>query len=321
MIVSRIDGGLGNQLFQYAFGWYTAQRNNVNLVLDLSAYEDQPEHGYLLDQLQIEARTLQSKDLERIPSRYQSALKRPSLATKILEWPLRKLAILDSRLSRTKEKPFGFKERYLSIGNNRYLVGYWQSERFFPGIRSDLLRQFRPAKVSDQTSSLAERMYGRPSIALHVRRGDYLTNPSAASIYERLTLDYYRSCLADRLSEKPNSEVYIFSNDLDWCRQEFDLSQQTYFVDHNDGSTAHEDMLLISHAQCCIIANSTFSWWGAWLNDRKDRVVYAPSRWFKPGTLDGTHILPAEWLVKPNFCDDSNLRRDKPSEGAKRNAA
>ncbi|MEM8733644.1 MAG: alpha-1,2-fucosyltransferase [Planctomycetota bacterium] len=300
MIVSRIDGGLGNQLFQYAFGWYTAQCHGTDLVLDLSTYADQPEHGYLLDRLQIQARVLSQHETSRLPRRYQPESVRPPVFQHWSQWPLRKLNLLEPQLSRTKEKPFGFDERFLTTSDNHYLVGYWQSERFFPGVRKELLQQFQPASISEKTTTLAERMLARPSIALHVRRGDYLTNPSAAGIYERLSMDYYRSCLADRLSREPESEVYVFSNDLDWCRQQFDLRQKTIFVDHNDGSTAYEDMLLMSQAQCCVIANSTFSWWGAWLNDRSDRVVYAPSAWFRPETLDGTSILPKSWITMPN---------------------
>lgn len=315
MIVSRIEGGLGNQMFQYAYGWYLARRHRCPLQLDLQSYEAGPAHGYLLDKFQITAPAADPQTLQRLPRRY-----RPSLAghdsgqrlaangRAVGRWAVGRWAVgwrglFRRRLRRHKESPFGFHPRHLRVGSGRYVVGYWQSAAFFPGIREELLEQFRPRQpLSPRSQELWELLRGTHSLALHVRRGDYRSDPAAAKLYYPVDEAYYRRVLeswARGATAAPREpQVFIFSNDMAWCRRKFDdLPWTTHFVDHTTAATAHEDMLLMSAAQCCAIANSTFSWWAAWLNPRADAVVYAPRPWFQPHTLDSRHIVPAEWQV------------------------
>ena len=289
MIVTRMDGGLGNQMFQYAYGRYLANKHQTELRLDTSSYNSGPAHGFLLDQFSIEANTLTSEQSQLIPRKYQSHGARQSRIGAL------RSKLLSRSLTRCKEKSFGFDRRYLDAPDRSYLVGYWQSEQFFPGIRSELLREFTPRSVSAKSRELAEEIEATESIALHVRRGDYLTNSDAAKLYANLSIDYYKRCFADWRTGVQAPHVYVFSNDLDWCRAELKLDVATYFVDHNSGQTAHEDLWLMSRASCCVIANSTFSWWAAWLNDRPGKVVYAPDEWFRPGTMDDSAILCADW--------------------------
>lgn len=288
MIVVKIDGGLGNQMFQYAYGLYHAQRLQTALLLDLREYEHQPAHGYLLDRFQIQAEVATGDVLRRLPRRYRNPdARRGGFFNWLGQRPLR----------RHKESPFGFAAKHLKIPDDSYLIGYWQSERFFPGIESTLRKHFCPRlPLSPASQQVADHMRSTNSIALHVRRGDYITHSTNAAIYEHLQLDYYLHCLNDWAARQSDSpEVFIFSNDIAWCRKHFQLAWPTRFVDHNHGNTAHEDMLLISQAASCVIANSTFSWWSAWLNARSDHTIYAPPRWFRSGTLDDRHIIPDRW--------------------------
>jgi hypothetical protein len=202
------------------------------------------------------------------------------------------------RMRRLKEKPFGFHERYRIQRGNRYLVGYWQSEKYFREIRQELLQQYTIRHpLSGQSRRIAEQMDACNSVALHVRRGDYLSNPNAAQLYEHLELDYYIRAVERFAANRSNVRVFVFSNDIEWCCENLNLRCQVHYVDHNGPDRAEEDLVLMSRAACCVIANSTFSWWAAWLNHRQGKVVYAPDRWFRPGTLDGSDIIPAEWQI------------------------
>ncbi len=298
MIVVRLDGGLGNQMFQYAYGHYLAQRHGCQLVLDLESYAQQPQHGYGLFHFCIDAAPLSSEQRRLVPRRYRSAQHRGWRDW----WPRRGLV-------RHKESPFGFREQHLAVGDNRYLVGYWQSERFFPGQREELLQHFRlRAPLSDASRRVADDMRATASVAVHVRRGDYVQHAAAAKLYCQLDADYYRSAIEQWSCQQTAPRIFVFSNDLVWCRQHLQLPWPTTFVDHNSAETAHEDLVLMSQAQCAVIANSTFSWWAAWLNNRPDRVVYAPPAWFQPNTLDGSSIVPASWrTLRPNTWSDRHL--------------
>ena len=303
MIISRIDGGLGNQMFQYAYGFYLAQRAETEFYLDISSYEKQPQHGYLLDHFRIDAEVLPAKLVAKIPRKYRSSVAK-------VTWLQDRFGLRSLR--RHKERDFGFRSSHLQAGDNRYLVGYWQSEQFFPRMRDELLKQFALRRnLTAQSQEIGGRMAESNSVALHVRRGDYVTSQSAAAIYEHLSVDYYHRCLQMWASQQYRPEVYIFSNDIAWCREQFQLEYPTHFVDHTSADTAFEDLWMMQQAACLVMANSTFSWWAAWLNQRSGRQVIAPSRWFRPGAMDGSNILCRDWTVA-----DVDPNQTTPSKAA-----
>ena len=290
MIVSRIEGGLGNQMFQYAYGLFLARKHNVPLVLDITSYAAKPANGFLLDRFQIDAQFAGPQEWRQFPYKY--------LDSQFRNW--HSWLGLAQGLHLVKEKPFGFHAKHLHAPNQSYVVGYWQSERYFPNLRDQLLKQFRPhVPLSDDTLRLCEYMRNENSIAIHVRRGDYLSNPVNVKLYRELGADYYRSCINDWAAHHRQARVYIFSNDMAWCKANLDLKLPATFVEHTTGQTAYEDLWMISQAACCVIANSTFSWWGAWLNQRPDKTIYAPRFWFHPHTLDDTHLNCDHWTTVP----------------------
>jgi len=294
MIVARIEGGLGNQLFQYAFGTQLAYQHNTELVLDLSSYASKPAHGYMLDQFSIRARELRSVERKRIPARYSEGKR--SL--------LQALVFAGKELIRVRERPFGFAEKHMSAPDDSYLVGYWQSERFFRDVTTDIREQFRPAvSMSSETLRIRDRMLNSASIAIHLRRGDYITTKPMAA--RNLSLDYYRECVVSQLERRPESEVYVFSNDIPWCSANLDLPCPVHFVEHTNNATANEDLYLMMAAECLVVANSTFSWWGAYLGERKDRTVFAPKSWYHPKTLDDQYINCQDWIL----VDDRGTQR------------
>lgn len=297
MIVSRIDGGLGNQLFQYAYGFYLARKHRCTLWLDTRLFEAQPTHGYLLDQFRIEAAAAGPEILDCLPGRYRW---RNKAERRVGGWKRLQSLFSQGKLRRHKETPFGFQPRHLNVSDMRYLVGYWQSEQFFPGMRDELLAQFSLRNpLSQESENVLAQIQTSNSLAVHVRKGDYVTNPAAFKIYYQLGPDYYRWAINDWAQRQTavdrELEIFVFSNDFSWCREHLTFPWKTKFVDHNQAQTAHEDLVLMSAAQCCVISNSTFSWWAAWLNQRKEHVVYAPHNWFQPGTLDGNNIVPLGW--------------------------
>ena len=289
MIVVRVEGGLGNQMFQVAFGMQLAHRLQTELVLDLASYAGRPEHGYLLNRFHVGARELSNDERRRLPRRYRQPSPRLS--------PSGLLGL--NGLRRLREKPFGFAEKYLRARDNSYLVGYWQSEKFFSDVQSQVRDQFQLCvPLSAESQRMREMMLGTPSVAVHIRRGDYVTNATAASIYRTLSVEYYRQRIMHYLASRANARVFVFSNDIAWCRSQLGtLPGPVHFVDHTTAATAHEDLWLMTAAECQIIANSTFSWWGAWLSTRSDQRVIAPRHWFHPGTLDDQHLPCDGWSL------------------------
>jgi hypothetical protein len=281
MIVVRIMGGLGNQMFQYAFGAYLASRHNTELWLDCSALESDPLRDFMLDRWQVTGREAPQSVREMIPRkrRWYQAWSRPG-----------------RRLRRVAEKPFGFRRRYLETPDDSFLDGYWQSEQFLPGMKRRLGAEFQPAgPLSAMTQAVAEKMTGGESVSLHVRRTDYLS----LSYANPCPLDYYEQSVAEVLAKHAGVQLFVFSDDIPWCRQQFDFPCPVMFVDHNDATTAHEDMWLMSRCRHHIIANSTFSWWGAWLGVDETGEVYAPQNWFADPTMDSTAIVPGSWRRIP----------------------
>lgn len=285
MIVVRVEGGLGNQLFQAAFGLQLANQHQTELVLDLSSYADRPAHGYLLSHFNVQARPLRPDEVSYLPRRYQNQ--------PISAWPDWLVA---TRLKRVREKPFGFSEHYLRSPDNSYLVGYWQSERFFSQIASEVRNQYRLRDgLSDTGRRLWDRLVVPGSMALHIRRGDYLTNSAAAAIYRNLSLDYYRRAVLSRLTERTGVEVTVFSNDIAWCQGQLNLPCPTHFVTESAGP--HEELISMSAAEAIVIANSTFSWWAAWLSSREEPRIFAPRKWFHPGTLNDRNLACPGWTL------------------------
>ncbi|QDV28089.1 alpha-1,2-fucosyltransferase [Aureliella helgolandensis] len=274
MIIARIEGGLGNQMFQYAYGQYLAQRHQTELRLDLRSYAAAPQHGFLLDRYSIEAQVADSSLLAQIPRKYRST---ESMQTSKLAW------LRPTKFPRHKESPFGFQAKHLRASDNRYLVGYWQSEQFFPGLEQRLCEEFTlAAPLSLRSQKVADKIAATNSIAIHLRRGDYLSNTSAAQLFHHVQLDYYLNAITDWAQTQQRPEVFVFSNDIPWCKENVQLPWPVHFVDHNGVETAYEDMALMQQAACNVIANSTFSWWAAWLNRRPGKNRLRPRDMVSP---------------------------------------
>ena len=276
MIVMRVKGGLGNQMFQYAAGRALALDTDQPLALDLRHYGRAREHGYGLDRFKIAHKALADQDLPPV------ARKRPFAYA---------LARLTGRMPPlVQEKSLAFDPDIAGLDGPAWLEGYFQSERYFARHADTIRRELTPLAAPDpENARWLEQISADPlAVSLHVRRGDYVRNAKFAAQHGSCTPKYYTRAL-EHVTRQLGTEpvIYAFSDDPDWVRGNLDLPAQIKVVGHNDASRNIEDLRLMSACRHHIVANSSFSWWGAWLNPRADKIVAAPAMWFAdPATVN-----------------------------------
>ncbi len=284
MIISRLNGGLGNQMFQYAAGRALALRHGVDLVLDARIYNRQTQFGFGLDVFNVA--NVQSPGSPMPPDRKTNPFA-------YLIWRGFKLKPVIFR-----ERGLAFNEGFASLGSDVYLSGYWQSERYFNEHEARIREEFRIIRPPDALNrKMLEKIAQVPAVSIHVRRGDYVNDARTNTTHGTCSLDYYRQGLLRIADHKEiDPVVFAFSDDPDWVRQNLDIPFELVLVDHNDSTRGHEDMRLMAACRHHVIANSSFSWWGAWLNPSREKMVIAPKRWFADPDLDNPDICPQEWV-------------------------
>lgn len=289
MIISRITSGLGNQLFQYATARQLALKNHTGLYLDLSYYRYQYEtdtpRNFKLDQFSIPYRELQDSVFQYL-----------SKATKLL--PNRSLPPLCLFL---KEKHFHFDESVVRArAGCLILEGFWQSERYFRESADTIRRELTLTKTPSAEFKRYEALIRttQTPVSIHVRRGDYVNHPEFSQTFGFVGIDYYTEALR-RLSATLNEPVlYVFSDDKEWVRQHLPLPETAVYVENTGPDSDVADLVLMSRCSHHIIANSSFSWWGAWLNPKPDKLVITPKQWYKnQPTWNTKDLLPEAWLA------------------------
>ena len=196
-----------------------------------------------------------------------------------------------------REKQFSFDPSVIEVKGNIYTDGYWQSEKYFSEIRDLLLREFAFKYEQDaKNREIADKIKKTESISLHIRRGDYVRNSMTNQVHGLCSIDYYQEAVNYIVRKIPMCHFYIFSDDHAWVRENFTLDYPFTMVDHNDASRNYEDMRLMSLCHHNIIANSSFSWWGAWLNTNSDKIVCAPKKWFNDPTRNAKDLIPESWV-------------------------
>lgn len=296
MIVVRIMGGLGNQLFQYAAGRSLAAHHNTHLKLDLNWFDeilsrnDVTKRKYELSKFSLVGDVASQQEIENISyNPYDNSLKG------IFFRLLRKLNLHQSTYF--AEKDFTrFDQNFFKTKKNTYLMGYWAQEKYFQHIEATIRREFTlKVDVSHESKQIADDIHNGESVSLHIRRGDYLTQNNQQSLFYVLPIDYYRSAIQYIQNELKDFHVFIFSDDPDWVKDHLRFDTPTTFVTHNTDNHAHEDMWLMSLCKHHIIANSTFSWWGAWLSKNTDKLIIAPKQWYSPQSTKSPS-LPSNWV-------------------------
>lgn len=281
MIGVRLMGGLGNQMFQYALGRKISLQKNTTLSLDLNSYNNQhesdtPRH-YELDCYKLNSKLIKKPISDAKP--------RFSLFSKA------------TYFSNTyTEKQFPFNKEVFEQQSNTLYVGYWQTEKYFSDIRDQLINDFSPKnKLSDDDLKILESIKAKESVSLHVRRGDYVTNQNANKFHGLKGLDYYKKAIDIVKNKSHDFTLFIFSDDIEWCKTNLStIHKDIVFVDGN--RAGYIDMYLMKHCNHNIIANSSFSWWAAWLNENPTKQIVAPNNWFDDPSTDTSDIVPASWI-------------------------
>lgn len=295
MIITLLKGGLGNQMFQYAMARRLALRHGTVLALDLrSLLAPAPGDSvrpFELDQFHVVAQLAAESDAVELSGRYKGNLQRYLTGVRRMTGRAR------FRVNCYSERSFQFSPEVLLLPSDTYLDGFWQSERYFADVESHIRQEFRLRHPpGEESKKAAEKIKRVEAVSLHVRRGDFITNPSAANFHGSCSLDYYRLAVEIVTGCIASPHFFVFSDDLDWAQRELQLSHPHSFVDHNGPDAAHEDLWLMSLCKHNIIANSSFSWWGAWLNQNDRKVVIAPRNWFRNPDIDTSDLIPSSWI-------------------------
>jgi len=278
----RLMGGLGNQLFQYAAARSRADELGVELVLDRRYVERKALHtGLAIDYFFVRGRGLsvtERRKFSEIKLRIARLLKRYARPVFGTYWETR----------------FNFDQEVKGASSGSMLCGFWQSERYITNpqqIRSDLVLNtpFSPA-----AAAVAATIDSCQSVAVHVRRGDYLKDQKTMERYGLCSVDYYQAAIHRILAQVESATFFVFSDDPAWVKEHLSIGNRCVFVSCKE-IAPQEDLLLMSLCKHQIIANSTFSWWGAWLNKNCDKIVVAPTPWFDDHTIVAHDLIPHTW--------------------------
>ena len=295
MIKIKIQAGLGNQLFQYALARNIKEKTKKDVVLDLSFYtpngivKGDTIRGYELDKFNID---------ESIKLSY-------NLTPKIyifLEKIIRRIFNLSS---------YVFYKRYLNSLDGSYLIGFWQSEKYFKNIENIIKKEFilkNPIENRDDNdlskNILKQIQDSKYSISVNIRRGDYANNAEIRNYFGLISKDYFKKGIEyinKKLKlEKENINIFIFSDDISWCESNLlELKEFGNLVFVSDYINSADTLYLMSNCKSNVIANSSFSWWGAWLNRNTDKIIIAPKNWIK-AKVNAKDVCPNEWIRLEN---------------------
>ena len=291
MIIVKLIGGLGNQMFQYATARSLAEKHSTILKLDLTGFEAYKLHRYSLHCFHIWEYIATHNEIKSIigdSQNFTNRLKRKVTA---------KLGFSDGNQNLIREKYFHFDPTILELKDNVLIDGFWQSEKYFADIPDILRREFDVKYKQDPDSKeFSELIQSNESISIHVRRADYVQNQVTNQVHGTCDRAYYDRCVNHIEARVSNPHFFIFSDEPEWARENLKLSHPTTIVDCNDPSRNYEDLRLMSQCQHNIIANSSFSWWGAWLNSNPNKIVCAPEKWFNDPTRDTKDLIPNVWI-------------------------
>lgn len=291
MIVVKLIGGLGNQMFQYAAGRSLAIHHNTNLLLNKISLEEEPKgvftkRNYELGCFGLEQSFATQEDLDYFSGNSSGKFKRT--LDRIFPGIKRKVTLYESGHI--------FHSNFFSMPADTCLVGFWQSEKYFKKYEDQIRKDF--TLLSPVPSSLHElhsRVKSTNSISLHVRRGDYVSLKTAADFHGTPGLSYYEKAIEYIRKEQDAGEIFVFSDDLDWCRHNLSFDLPVTFVQQNNGP--EWDMFLMSQSKHNIIANSSYSWWGAWLNQNPGKIVILPEYWYRNVKSNSIDITPEGWIT------------------------
>jgi len=288
MIITQLLGGIGNQLFQYALGRALAVKHRTMLKLDTSAFTTYNLRSYALDHFLIEASILTGEEIRQL------RLDNPKKG-EVKERFARLLA--RNVLPIIKERSFEFDPAVLNAPAACYLQGYWQSPKYFAEIDA-LIREELAVRdpLVGKNQEIGDQICRATSVAVHVRRGDYVNNPATTQYHGTCGAAYYQSGELYLLDRARDLRLFVFSDDPNWAEVSLEFRSPTTHVRHNGDALAYEDLRLMMMCRHHIIANSTFSWWAAWLCRHSDKIIIAPRSWFRDAKHGTDDLIPNDWV-------------------------
>jgi Glycosyl transferase family 11 len=300
MIVRQLSG-LGNQMFQYAAGLFYAAQCNAQICLITDPPQVSHSHGhprpFLLSHFAITAQHRELNRADRLLFLTENRRLKPTVGP-FLQRHILQNGLHIQIITESLEQRFRFQAE-LPINHRMqtiYLLGYWQVHNIAEKISADLRREFtfRDSPIGKNLESLRAIRNTENSVSLHIRRGDY-TLQAEGNV--ALAIDYYARAIAHFQASLRNPTFFIFSDDINFAKENVSKDISAVFIDHNDPFFAHEDLRLMSSCRHHIIANSTFSWWGAWLNPSADKIVLAPRNWLVANCPVKNDLFPPSWRL------------------------
>lgn len=293
MIAVKLMGGLGNQMFQYASAKALALHHHVPVCVDLSFLNANTNGEYTKRNYELNIFNLKELFPNKRQQKFISCISSNNLFNKLSI----KAPILFP-FSYRPEKSAAFQTDFFTYPKNTYLAGFWQSEKYFKKYELEIKNSFLFTDAPDKNNlAWIKKIQSCTSISIHIRRGDYITDNKTFSFHGICSNEYYRTALQYILSKVRSTsvELFLFSDDKEWGRKNLQFNYPTHIIDCNTGLKSYEDMRLMSLCQHNIIANSSFSWWGAWLNNNPSKIIAAPAKWFNDPNLNTNDIIPETW--------------------------
>lgn len=280
-------------MFQYAFAKNIALKQQTKLILDTSFINTKLPYGNYTTPMQYELGIFNIKD----------EIQTTTITNSKLTYPLAKLEYFikkqfnQNKHYLLKETQHQFNSSYLQCPNNAFIIGNFQSEKYFIEHQSEILKHFQFIQPLDEINqSIANQINTTNSVSIHIRRGDYIKLPQNAKKFQQTPLSYYHDAINFLAQKISNIHCFIFSDDIDWAKENLIINHNKSFINHNKGKDSYKDMQLMSRCKHNIICNSTFSWWAAYLNSSKEKIVLAPNKWFANNILEDKDIIPQSWI-------------------------
>lgn len=277
----KLKGGLGNQMFQYAFIRALSLMHNCEAFIDKSFYETDinklkkgvTRHSFQLDNFNLTIGEITKED-------YKKYLFNIPLFNQVYE-KRNAAGVFDKNLIKQRN------------GNKMY-IGYFQTEKYFKDYRNEILKDFElRVEMNEQNKEMLQDIKSTNSVSLHVRRGDYV---NLQTIHGLCTLEYYQNAIDYIASKLKEPHFYLFSDDIPWVKENLKIDYPCNAVDINSGDNGFFDLELMKNCKHNIIANSSFSWWGAWLNDNPNKIVISPQKWFASSKLHTDDTICKDWI-------------------------
>ena len=294
MIYLNLDGGLGNQMFQYAFARsltlkYKTELFFIEKLLNKKIKNNQISRSFELDVFNIKKSKVKLTNLKKTIFFFYNLFN-----ILLVKFGFKNLQTSNYFV----ERNFSYNKGINKIKKDCFLSGYWQSPLYFQSVESIIRKDFIFPQIKESTNiEILKKIKKTNSVSIHVRRGDFL-NTKDHGIHGVCSLRYYENAISYILSNTEKPVFFIFSDDQEWVKQNFNLVSNYYFVEGNTGKKSYLDMHLMSECKHNIIANSSFSWWGAWLNSNNEKIIIAPDKWFSNKTfnIQTNDLIPKNWI-------------------------